>query len=45
MREATEKEVRKIARYYHQETVLVDGMDDDTPGNVRRGVDESTRSE
>ena len=38
IKEATNKGVRNIARYYHHETVQVDGKTDDTIGNVRRGL-------
>ena len=38
IKEATSKGVRNIARYYHHETVQVDGENDDTIGNVRRGL-------
>ena len=37
IKEATDKGARNIARYYHHETVQVDGKDDDTIENVRRG--------
>lgn len=37
--EATEKEVVNVARYYHYETVGVDGYGDDIHGNVRKGLD------
>lgn len=39
LREATEKGVVNVARYYHHETVCVGGQDDDIRGNVRRGLD------
>ncbi|PVH98640.1 hypothetical protein DM02DRAFT_681826 [Periconia macrospinosa] len=39
LREATEKGVVNVARYYHHETVCVDGQDDDIRGSVRRGLD------
>ncbi|KAF1980438.1 hypothetical protein BU23DRAFT_444835 [Bimuria novae-zelandiae CBS 107.79] len=39
LREATEKDVVNVARYYHHETVCVGGQDDDIRGNVRRGLD------
>lgn len=38
IKEATEKGARNIARYYHHETVQVDGKNDDTVENVRRGL-------
>jgi len=37
IKEATDKGVRNIARYYHHETVQVGGENDDTIKNVRRG--------
>jgi hypothetical protein len=39
LREATDKGVINVARYYHHETVRVGGHDDDVCGNVRRGLD------
>ncbi len=39
LREATDKGVVNVARYYHHETVQVGGMDDDIRGNVRKGLD------
>jgi hypothetical protein len=39
LREATDKEVVNVARYYRHETVRVGGQDDDIRGNVRRGLD------
>ncbi|KAF1965563.1 hypothetical protein BU23DRAFT_593649 [Bimuria novae-zelandiae CBS 107.79] len=39
LREATDKDVINVARYYHHETVQVGGQDDDIRGNVRRGLD------
>ena len=36
--EATKKGVRNIPRYYHHETVQVDGKNDDTSENVRKGL-------
>ena len=39
LREATEKEVVNVARYYHHETVRVGGKDDDIRDNVRKGLD------
>lgn len=39
LREATEKEVVNVARYYHHETVQVGGQDDDVCKNVRKGLD------
>ncbi len=38
IKEATDKGVRNIARYYHHETVQVDGINDDISQNVRRGM-------
>lgn len=38
IKEATDKGARNIARYYHHETVQVDGKNDDTIENVRRGL-------
>ncbi|KAI4123443.1 MAG: hypothetical protein LQ341_007200, partial [Variospora aurantia] len=38
IKEATENNVEHIARYYHHETVQVDGKNDDTIENVRRGM-------
>ena len=38
IKEAIDKGVRNIARYYHHETVQVDEKNDDTTGNVRRGL-------
>jgi hypothetical protein len=39
LREATEKDVVNVARYYHHETVRVGGQDDDICANVRKGLD------
>ncbi|KAF2731547.1 hypothetical protein EJ04DRAFT_579020 [Polyplosphaeria fusca] len=39
LREATEKDVVNVARYYHHETVCVGGQEDDIRGNVRCGLD------
>ncbi|KAF1976060.1 hypothetical protein BU23DRAFT_588261 [Bimuria novae-zelandiae CBS 107.79] len=39
LREATDKDVVNVARYYHHETVCVGGQDDDIRRNVRRGLD------
>lgn len=39
VREATEKGVVNVARYYHHETVHVGGQEDDIRENVRRGLD------
>jgi hypothetical protein len=36
LREASDKDVVNVARYYHHETVCVGGQDDDIGGNVRR---------
>lgn len=41
LREATQKGVRNVARYYHHETVQIDGKDDDIFENVRRGLMQS----
>jgi len=38
IKEATDKGVQNIARYYYHETVQVDGKNDDTIENVRRGL-------
>ncbi|KAL8897340.1 MAG: hypothetical protein Q9207_007262 [Kuettlingeria erythrocarpa] len=38
IKEATDKDVKNIARYYHHETVQVDEKNDDTIGNVRKGL-------
>jgi len=38
VKEATDKGVRNIARYYHHETVQVGGKNDDTIENVRKGM-------
>ena len=39
LREATDKGVVNVSRYYYHETVRVSGQDDDIRGNVRRGLD------
>ena len=39
LREATEKGVANVARYYHHETVRVRGADDDIQQNIRKGLD------
>jgi hypothetical protein len=39
LREATEKDVMNVARYFHHETVRVGGQDDDIRANVRKGLD------
>ncbi|KAG8664999.1 uncharacterized protein FPOAC1_012977 [Fusarium poae] len=39
LREATDKGVVNVARYYHHETVQIDEADDDIRNNVRRGLD------
>ncbi|KAJ6279021.1 hypothetical protein J3E71DRAFT_368428 [Bipolaris maydis] len=39
LRAATEKEVVNVARYFHHETVRVDGQNDDIRANVRKGLD------
>jgi len=41
LREATEKKVENVARYYHHETVQVGDGDDDVQTNIRRGLDVS----
>lgn len=38
LKEATQKGVRNVARYYHHETVQIDGKDDDIFENVRKGL-------
>ena len=38
IKEATDKDVRNIARYYHHETVQIDEKNDDIIENVRRGL-------
>ncbi|MCJ1281514.1 hypothetical protein MMC26_000834 [Xylographa opegraphella] len=38
IKEATDKGVRNIARYYHHETVQVGAKNDDTLENVRKGL-------
>jgi hypothetical protein len=42
IREATDKGVENVARYYHHETVAVGDRDDDIQSNVRGGLDTST---
>ncbi|KAI1524021.1 hypothetical protein PtrEW4_009834 [Pyrenophora tritici-repentis] len=39
LREATEKDVVNVARYYYHETVRVGTQDDSIRGNVRQGLD------
>ncbi|KAH6869569.1 hypothetical protein B0T10DRAFT_418334 [Thelonectria olida] len=39
LREATNKGVVNVARYYHHEAVQIRGMDDDIRSNTRRGLD------
>ncbi|KAF1946032.1 hypothetical protein EJ02DRAFT_431241 [Clathrospora elynae] len=39
LREATKKEVRNVARYFHHETICVGGQDNDIRANVRKGLD------
>ncbi|KAH9206687.1 hypothetical protein DL95DRAFT_450719 [Leptodontidium sp. 2 PMI_412] len=39
LREATNKGVVNIARYYHHETVRVGGKDDNIRSNIREGLD------
>jgi hypothetical protein len=38
IKDATDKDVRNISRYYHHETVQVGGITDDTMTNVRKGM-------
>uniref|UniRef100_A0A8H7N204 non-specific serine/threonine protein kinase n=1 Tax=Bionectria ochroleuca TaxID=29856 RepID=A0A8H7N204_BIOOC len=39
LREATEKGVTNVARYYHHETVRVQGANDDIQQSIRKGLD------
>ncbi|KAI0976761.1 hypothetical protein F4678DRAFT_468899 [Xylaria arbuscula] len=39
LKEATEQEVKNVARYYSHATVCVGDDDDDIQGNVRKGLD------
>jgi Fungal protein kinase len=39
LREAAEKGVVNAARYYHHETVLIRGKNDDIRSNIRKGLD------
>ncbi|GKU10252.1 unnamed protein product, partial [Fusarium langsethiae] len=39
LREATNKGVVNVARYYHHEVVQIHGMDDDIQSSTRRGLD------
>lgn len=39
LREATNKGVVNVARYYHHETVCIRGVNDDIRNHVRRGLD------
>ncbi|RSL83055.1 hypothetical protein CEP52_016815 [Fusarium oligoseptatum] len=39
LREATNKGVINVARYYHHEAVQIRGVDDDIRSNTRRGLD------
>ncbi|CAH0019548.1 unnamed protein product [Clonostachys rhizophaga] len=39
LREATQKGVANVARYYHHETVRVRGSNDDIQQNIRKGLD------
>ncbi|EKJ73080.1 hypothetical protein FPSE_06693 [Fusarium pseudograminearum CS3096] len=39
LREATQKGVINVARYYHHEVVQVRGLDDDVQSSIRRGLD------
>lgn len=41
LKEATEKEVINVARYYHHETVRVAGTEDNVYNNIRKGLDVS----
>jgi len=41
LKEATEAGVKNVVRYYHHETVYVDGRVDDILGNVRKGQDDT----
>ena len=45
LREATGKGVINVARYYHHETVSVNGKEDDVRDNVRRGLDVTRKDE
>ena len=38
LREATEQGVVNVARYFHHETVQIDGQDDDIRSGVRKGL-------
>ncbi|KAI8966288.1 hypothetical protein F5Y11DRAFT_309959 [Daldinia sp. FL1419] len=42
LREATDRGVVNVARYYHHETVQVGSLDDDIQSNVRKGLDVTT---
>ncbi len=44
LREATQRNVANMARYYHHETVRVRGTEDDIRANVRKGLDVTTAS-
>jgi len=39
IREATDKNVVNVARYYYHETVSVGNQDDDVQSNVRKSLD------
>ncbi|KAL1593051.1 hypothetical protein SLS59_009376 [Nothophoma quercina] len=39
LREATEKQVKNVATYFHHETVRIGGQDDDICKNIRKGLD------
>ncbi|KAJ8063416.1 hypothetical protein OCU04_008636 [Sclerotinia nivalis] len=39
LREATEKNVVNVSRYYHHETIRILGVEDDIIGNIRKGLD------
>ncbi|PQK08000.1 hypothetical protein BB8028_0001g00810 [Beauveria bassiana] len=39
LQEASDKGVVNVARYYHHETICVNGADDDVQSNVRNGLD------
>ncbi len=41
LKEATEAGVKNVARYYHHETVRIDGKVDDVLDNVRKGLRDS----
>src|SRR5262249_42785222 len=39
LRDAADKGVVNVARYYHHETVQVDGVNDEVQANIRQGLD------